>query len=79
MTVKEARDVAISVVQGWPSRKERLLRRLEFLVIARNEAISIVILSCHREVRGDLACSQPANSQKRECRAALAMTVKEAR
>ena len=40
-------------------RKERLLRRGSF---------------CHREGRGDLGCSGLANREKRDCRAALAMT-----
>ena len=45
------------------TRKERLLRRLAMTVIL-----------CHREGRSDLGCPGLANNQKRDCRAALAMT-----
>ena len=43
---------------GLANQKERWLRRL----------------SCHREERSDLAFPKSANGQKRDCRAALAMT-----
>jgi hypothetical protein len=68
--------------------KERLPRFARLFVIARNEAISVVNLPviardeaisrefCHREERSDLAFSELANSEKRDCRAALAMTDK---
>ena len=59
-----ARSVAISVIQGWPSRKERLLRRL-ICHRERSAAISLVIASaifCQsplaglRAQRGNLGC-----------------------
>ena len=55
-----ARDVAISIVQGGQEEKR--------------EIASQARVSCHRKERGDLGYSALANSQKRDCRAALAMT-----
>ena len=62
MTVEEARNEAISVVEGWQTEKRE---------IAAMRSHSTV---CHREERSDLACSGFANSEKRDCHAALAMT-----
>ena len=56
-----ARNVAISVVQGWRTVKREIASQ------ARNDKDS-----CHREERSDLGCSGLADSQKRDCRAALA-------
>ena len=68
-------------------RKERLLRRLAMTVGGRAERGDLGCtglanqkerwlrrLFCHREERSDLAFPKSANGQKRDCRAALAMT-----
>jgi hypothetical protein len=57
-----ARNEAISVVQGWQTEKREIASQ------ARNDK------KCSREEGGDLAFLPMANREKRDCRAALAMT-----
>jgi len=64
-----ARNVAISVVRGWHTDK----REIAALCSQPPEG-ALTKYSCHREERSDLGCSGLANNQKRDCRAALAMT-----
>ena len=61
MTVEEARNEAISVVEGWQTEQSKIASQ------ARND-------SRGGEERGDLAFPKRANREKRDCRAALAMT-----
>ena len=50
---------------------------MTILNLARNDRWRVwerSVAYCHREERGDLGCEGLTNSQKRDCRAALAMT-----
>jgi hypothetical protein len=82
------RSAAISVFYRWRTEKREIAsqarndsrrasgaRRSRLYGVGKQiKARLLRRLSCHREERSDLAFPKSANGQKRDCRAALAMT-----